>query len=396
MSYETPHFIIKKNLQKSQTTGRYFSDVTTDEILEDVCYRITGKREYTCTFVDNDYSDEFLEPTYNKGRMALMHYNDYVFYISFSEKEIAGRNSGVQSVPTAYNLFYSNPYPKKRLCYYFLKDIIGNPETDYYLNMYRLMETIGFEFLNPEVISSEIKGFNTVQDVANSRKETSERNSSNNSTYITTNGDLIEIYGKTYGANKYATSMITYAIGLLAATTQKIKLYEIIEQDLKELPKSSLDVIMKMGNIDVIKTDIQLEKKAFEEGDSLRSPRYIFNLLNKMSGRKKCAFCNCEIPEIIQGAHVWPVADIKKQPFTYEKKLSYATDGDNGLWLCENHHKLFDRNIIKISNTGHIQYITSESKHITFMKKITEVDRVPDEYINDTFMEYLERRNMAI
>ena len=396
MSYDKPHFIIKKNLQKSQTTGKYFSDVTTNEVLEDVCYRITGRKDYTCTFVDNDYSDEFLEPTYNKGRLALLHYNDYVFYISFSEQEIRGRNSGVQSVPTAYNLYFSNPYPKKKLCYYFLKNIDGNPETDYYMNMYRLMETIGFQFLNPEELTGGITGFNTVQDIANSRKEVSGKNSSNNSTYITTSGDQIEIYGKTYGANKYATSMITYAIGLLADPAQKIKLYEIIEQDLKELPKSSLDVIMKMGNIDVIKTDIQLEKKAFEEGDSLRSPRYIYNLLDKVGGRKKCAFCDCEIPDIIQGAHVWPVADIKKQPLTYEKKLEYATDGNNGLWLCENHHKLFDRNIIRISNAGYIQYMTSEMKHITYMKKITEVDKVPDEYMNDSFMEYLDRRNKAI
>lgn len=394
--YSTPHFIIKSNLQKSETTGKYFSDVTTPAVLKDVCYRATGETKYTFQFVDNAYSDEFLEPTYNKGRLALLHYHDYVFYISFSEKEIRGRNSGVQSVPTAYNLFYSNPYPKKKLCYYFFEDIDGNPETDYYLNMYRLMETIGFKFLNPEVITSKIKVFNSIQDIANSRKETSERNSSNNSTYITRNGDQIEIYGKTYGANKYATSMITYAVSLLASRGQRIKLYEIIEQDLKELPKSSLDVIDKMGNIDVIKTDLQLEKKAFEEGDSLRSPRYIFNLLNKVGGRKKCAFCDCEIPDIIQGAHVWPVADIKKQPMTYETKLEHATNGDNGLWLCENHHKLFDRNIITINSSGYIQYKTSEQKHIIYMKKITEVDRVPDEYMNDKFMEYLDRRRLAI
>ncbi|MEG1738739.1 MAG: hypothetical protein RR259_10995 [Odoribacter sp.] len=72
-----------------------------------------------------DYEDEFLERTYNKGRMAIMQYKDEVSYITFSEQKIGGRNSSVQSVPTAFNMFYINPYPKKRLYYYFL-NTVGN------------------------------------------------------------------------------------------------------------------------------------------------------------------------------------------------------------------------------------------------------------------------------
>ena len=72
----------------------------------------------------------FLEKSYNKGRMAIMHYKDSVSYISFSELEIGGRNSSVQSVPTAFNMYFSNPYPNKRLYYYFL-NVSRNAETDY-------------------------------------------------------------------------------------------------------------------------------------------------------------------------------------------------------------------------------------------------------------------------
>ena len=139
--------MIKANLQKSKNTGVYFSDVVTPEVLRDVCYRITGQTTFTHVYVDNDYQDMFLEKSYNKGRMAIMQYKDAVSYISFSELEIGGRNSSVQSVPTAFNLYYSNPYPEKRLYYYFL-NVSGNAETDYQIMIYRLMNTIGFEFLN--------------------------------------------------------------------------------------------------------------------------------------------------------------------------------------------------------------------------------------------------------
>lgn len=41
-----PCFTIKKNLQKSGTTGVYFSDVVTQDVLRDVCQRITGLSEF--------------------------------------------------------------------------------------------------------------------------------------------------------------------------------------------------------------------------------------------------------------------------------------------------------------------------------------------------------------
>ena len=127
----------------------------------------------------------------------------------------------------------------------------------------------------------------------------------------------------------------------------------------------------------------------------MRSPRYLFNLLDRL-GTKRCALCECEIPELIQGAHIWPVADIKRQPLTLEQKLSYATDGHNGLWLCENHHKMFDENLIRILPSGRISYHSAANKHILFMQKITTVDALDDEYMSDRFVEYLDRRNRAI
>ena len=390
----TPHFIIKKNLQKSKNTGVYFSDVVTPDVLRDVCQLITGQIDFTYQYVDNEYHDMFLEASYNKGRMAIMQYQNVVSYISFSEQEIGGRNSSVQSVPTAFNMYFSNPYPYKRLYYYFL-NIEGNAETEYQILIYRLMNTIGFQFLNANSrLWQRIHAFHSVEDIIFNRRINAGKNRSNNSTFITKGASgEIEIYGKTYGANKYETSLMCYALASLWQPGQTIKLFEVLEGDLRELPAASLAVINQRGVIDVIPTDMTLEKIIYDKENSLRSPRYVLNLFNKL-GNKHCALCNCEIPELIQGAHIWPVSSIKKAPaLTLEQRLEYALDGENGLWLCENHHKMFDAGMLSFDNNGRLLMREGmDYRHMEFIREITKYDVLPRELLTDRFLWYLRQR----
>lgn len=362
---DKPLFVIKRNLQKSTQTGQTFQDQIDDESLKDICLKITGREDYNCQYVDNDYYDDFLPNTYNKGRLATLRYEDYVHFITFSEMAIEGRNSSIQSVPTAFNIFYMCPYDKKKLYYYFICKS-GNPLTDYHMFIYRLMKTVGFTFLNFPT-SFTITNFVTIEDMMRARDENRGTNKSNNSTYISKNGNgEYEAYCKTYGASKYESSLICYAMSKIIGRSEKIKLYEILEGNLKELPESSLQVLRKMDTVDIIKTDLTFEKRIFEEsrGNQLRSPRYQYNLLNKL-GEKHCALCGCMIPDIIQGAHIWPVANIRAaKSISIDDKVRYATDGDNGLWLCENHHKLFDRNLIAIMHDGTVKYHNSLAPYI--------------------------------
>jgi len=129
----------------------------------------------------------------------------------------------------------------------------------------------------------------------------------------------------------------------------------------------------------------------------LRSPRYIYNLLGRL-GPKHCALCNCEIPELIQGAHIWRVADIKKAPnLTIEQKLGHAICGENGIWLCENHHKMFDEGLIYLNRDGNISYRNDiEHKHIAFMSEVTTIKRLPDECLTIAFLNYLDMRNRIV
>ena len=64
---EKPCFIIKKNLQKSGTTGIYFSDSVTSQVLRDVCYKILKVNEFEVQYVDNDYEDEYMQRTIDEG-----------------------------------------------------------------------------------------------------------------------------------------------------------------------------------------------------------------------------------------------------------------------------------------------------------------------------------------
>lgn len=129
-----------------------------------------------------------------------MRFYNTATYISFSDEKCEGRNSGIQSVPTAFNRFFSNAHEDKELFFYFLP-CNGNNVTPYYLFMYRLMKTAGFNFSNvPPSLAGQITPFTSIDDIIRARKENGDRNSGNNATYIIKNAPHeYEIFGKTYG-----------------------------------------------------------------------------------------------------------------------------------------------------------------------------------------------------
>lgn len=379
---EIPHFVIKNRFQK----GGLYQDLLSRAILTDVCRRITGQENYTVDFIDE----------VNKGRLAKLFYNDSVAYISFSENRVKSRNSSFQSFPSALVGYLNEKIESKRLCYFIL-ETEANIETDYFLFMYRLMKTVDTDFLNEsEMLSNPIRSFTTVEDIILNKNNIRGRNRANNSSYITKSDDeIIQVFGKLYGANKYETSLLCLA--LYKVTNNQIELFEIEEGNLKKLPKEARDYLLSLDRFSIVNATIALEESEFRENDSLRSPRYIYNLLEKF-GDKKCALCECEIPQIIQGAHIWPVADIKRDNgLSQAEKLERAIDGDNGLWLCNNHHKLLDANIIRLFNDSSVRYKTSLNENQReYLNKVTTVKTLSSDIVNDGFTEYLTLRNQNI
>ena len=115
-------------------------------------------------------------------------------------------------------------------------------------------------------------------------------------------------------------------------------------------------------------------------------------------GDKKCAFCGCEIPQIIEGAHIWPVVDIKQDTtLSQDEKLACALDGENGLWLCQNHHKLLDVNILRITEDGKVHYRSGISGlDLLFLKYITRQTKLHNRILTDKFTNYLRKRNHSL
>ena len=372
----------------SQKEHGHFDRILTREVLTDICQRVTGQNQYR---VVKD------RETYNKGRLVLVEYNGITHYVSLSEENIAGRNSGVQSVPTAINIYYSDRNTNKRLCYYFLQHN-GRAFTNYYLFCYRLMVTAGFVFLNiNDFYHNSILPYHNVDDLIIDRRENQTSNSSNNSSYVSKSSDKIQIYAKTYGASKYESTLLAVAISQIA--DRPIDIFNICEQDLKSLPQSSLNTIELLGNISVHNTSLFLDKRAYLESDKtvLRSASYQYNLFNRL-GAKRCALCGCEIPEIIQGAHIWGVSQIaRSSEFDDDAKFGHAVSGHNGLWLCSNHHKLFDSNIILFDNDGHVRIkddlVTDD---VAFIRSTTFRTSLDARFLSDEFRGYLARRNETL
>jgi len=381
-----PHFIIKRNFQKRDYT---YEDILSENILSEICRLSTGRKVYSIEWDDKDY---------NKGRLVKLIYKDKIHYITLSnEGVVAGRNSAFQSVPSAMNRFILDESKNKQLSYYFLPDISGSFSTTYFMFMYRLMKTANVNFLNSaDFIIESIIGFASPADIIAAKNQTRSRNRSNKSTYVTAGPEnQIQIFGKTYGASKYETTILCHAISAIAQ--RRVELYEIEEGGLNKLPAKSKSAIKKSGKISIFSSSLTIERDEFVRKNSLRSIRYVYNLLEKL-GDKRCSLCDCKIPQIIQGAHIWPVAEIKKQKdLSDDEKLSLAIDGDNGLWLCQNHHKLFDVNLIAFKPDGSVFiHSSTRQENIDYIKSITNKAPLFAGILNEPFIKMLGRRNVEL
>jgi HNH endonuclease len=378
-----PHFVIKNRFQK----GGNYRDLLTDEILEDICEKLTGSRAFTSEFDDNGY---------NKGRLAILEYRGRRNYISLSENEIRSRNSSFQIFPSALSRYTLDNRSNKTISFYILPNCTGNFETPYFVFMYRLMLTAGVNLINLSGrVSSPIQPFASPDDIIIHKERLRGRARGNKSTYVTRSvDDAVEIYGKTYGANKYETTLLCMALAKISSSA--VRLYEVAEGGLTTLPQISRDAIQAVGVL-MFSSNNTIELAAFDQNDSLRSIRFIYNLFEKF-GKKKCAFCECEVSQIIQGAHIWPVASIKQaNHLSLDEKLNSALDGHNGLWLCENHHKLLDSGTIYLSDSGIVKHkVALSDTDKTFIGTITTSRVLPSEYMHPDFVNYLNTRNQSI
>jgi len=258
------------------------------------------------------------------------------------------------------------------------------------------MKTVNTVFLNEEDYLGQIyQPFNSISDIIVNRDANRDRNRANASTYASLDETgTLQIFAKTFGANKFESILLALASQYLAE--YPVEVYEIQEGNLSILPEPARQLLIDSG-IRVETSDIILERAEFETNDSLRSPTYLYNLLAKL-GQRKCCFCECEIPQIVQGAHIWPVASIKRDnSLNLNAKLLHALHEDNGIWLCNNHHKLFDINLLYLLPDGRLKYKTNiDPVHEQFIKGTSILTQLPASILTANFLDYLQKRNQSL
>lgn len=373
--------IVVPNKRYNRNVPNLGEDLTKQEII-DICFAITGKKDFRL-ILDNERST---------GRYVTIKNGSTVHFVGISNREVGGRNSFVQTIATIFSAYVNASYEDKRLDYYFLP-IKGNNLTSYLKFCYRLMKTIRFNFINPQegFGSIVLKPYEKVTDIINDRNDISIKNSSNNSSYITDDGYEYKIYGKSFGANSKETALICFAISFI--TDKPVKLFQILDNNSDSISRADKQAIRELNKINIIDDtfifDTNKEIPDDTDVENIRSARFIYNLFSKY-GKKKCALCGCQISNLISGAHIWPVSDIKKTEIPLEQKKAFASDADNGIWLCENHHKLFDSNLLEINSQGH----TILSEKLTFEEKqfVNTITTEQNVKLNDKMLEYLKLR----
>ncbi len=385
--------IFRINRLGAQDKSPTYDQFLTKDILDDICLRLLKT---------TDYEIEWIEER-NKGRLIILETYSSKEYINLSQTgKVKGRNYQVQSIPTALSIYLNEEKIQKKKCnfwFYFLP-FDGNNETNYMIFFYRVMKTIGIKFINADygLEHTQLIEFSTVKDMISSRNYLREANSGNQSTYITDEGEYYHIYGKTFGANQKETTLLCFAIS--AITDKPVKLFQIIDNDSTQLSEQDKNAIInyskQKGNtaIEVLDDSYQFDNDTSDSvKDKLRSPQFIYNLLHKFGGEKKCVLCDCKIDRIIQAAHIYPVASIRKRDdLKFEEKFKLAVDADNGIWLCENHHKLFDSNLIWFEEGKLCISSKLNVEDLLYIKQVTTIESIEPQYVNERMLAFFDSR----
>ena len=245
---------------------------------------------------------------------------------------------------------------------------------------------------------------------------------------------------KTLGAQQYDSMLTMWTLTILAQREHKNLKFMFAPEKYnfrlgQEIPKFTEGftepvnrLIARLGldrnyeTTDEVLQQIDREKKQYETAKSkkiLRNQELFKNNLRKKGIQTKCYLCGCEIENILEAAHLWGVADIgnanneeinaillkeymhdlidNDDPHHNEqfyKRYVLANSGDNGVWLCRNHHGLFDNNFYCFdSNSGKVIIklnIDGESK--IFFDLITERKNLPSEVLTPKTKLFLLKR----
>ena len=216
---------------------------------------------------------------------------------------------------------------------------------------YRCFLTIGINILNLEQLGvSGIMPFTNYDDLKSYRDKTSGRNARNRQTYFTDDDSQISLYGKTFGAN--AMESFIFGLSLQKISEKKVVFYQVVDNKSENISKDQKNILTNNGIVfgETIELLPSGYAKPVRRTGSRNTPSFHYNLLQKF-GEKRCYLCGCGMEHLVIGSHIERITDIdRSSDYNDDEKARRATDGDNGLWLCANHDKMFEFGIIYFEN----------------------------------------------
>ncbi len=199
----------------------------------------------------------------------------------------------------------------------------------------------------------------------------------------------------------------------------------------KKLPGPVVKLLEKIG-VDVTyetSAEILQNQKTFVETSFLRSIKsgeirnqeYFRNNLREKGILTKCAVCDCEIEDLLDAAHIWGIKEIKAEDarslnsfinstslkvlFNQElnqeiefKRYILANSGDNGIWLCKNHHGAFDKYLFSFSDKDGA--ISFNNQNVYSFEKIAKYLSISEsnlsvQILNNNTKAFLTKRNLV-
>ena len=276
--------------------------------------------------------------------------------------------------------------------------------------------------------------FDIFEEDDNEEKENQTFRNLSNSEYIYT--------FKTLGAQSYDNFLIMWTLNILAEkenkrlkflfSTEKFNFrLDQPEEDAKfteDFPDTITRLFEKIGiNIKYENTDEvrqQLNRQisqyqAAKNSNHIRNQELFRNNLREKGLQTKCYLCGCELEEILEAAHFWEVSSIKNADSTainevlkiecmkdlidvnnthfnelFYKKYVLANSGENGVWLCGNHHGLFDSNFYCFdSEDGKVLIkLNANEQEKAFFDSSIKYNKLPKEILTDKTKVFLTKR----
>lgn len=348
-------------------------------------------------------------------------------------------------------------YPKVKL-YFYLLDTKGKKSKSYVNSLsnilvYRLLYTIGFEIININDIDfskwSQIESkfthlkYSSFNKLVNDITFISRKNKRNKPSYIKSykdeEGEEKYVYTfKVLGANSYDAFLQIWALSILAKRENK-KLEFLFAPEIYNFRLGQSNVSMTTDfpgpikrllaviGIDVIydtsteiRQQLNREIAQFEtakENKNLRNQEYFKNNLREKGLLVKCCLCGCEVDSILEAAHLWGVAEINSasddminemfeicnidydksiyKDDVFFKKYLLANSGDNGVWLCRNHHGLFDRNHFVFDENNGSLIMQSDTDVNEYVDSTSTVKFLPSDILTEETKVFLKYANLT-